>query len=59
MYDESPKLDPKRLNGVERVIRGVMHYALHDNSTILPALSSIASEQANVTETNEKNVSQH
>ena len=52
--DKSPKLDEKRKKVVQQVIGTCLYYARAVDCTILPAISSIASTQANATEETEK-----
>ena len=48
--DDSPLLDEKRKKVVQQVIGTCLYYARAVDCTILPAISSIASQQANATE---------
>ena len=52
--DVTAKIDEKRVKAIQQVVGGVLYYARAVDSTVLPALSSIASEQASATETTEK-----
>ena len=56
--DESPKLDDERKKVVQQVIGTRLFYARAVDCTILPAISSIASEQANATENTEMKIKQ-
>ena len=56
--DTSDKIDVKHVNIIQQVIGGVLYYARAVDLTVLAALSSIASEQANATEDTEKRVFQ-
>ena len=56
--DESAKIDKKRVKVVQQVVGGVLYYGRLDDNTVLPGLSSIASEQASATETTKKKVQQ-
>ena len=42
--DVTAKLDEKRVKAIQQVVGGVLYYARAVDSTVLPALSSIASE---------------
>ena len=52
--NESPKLDEERRKVVQQVIGSVPYYEQAVNETTLPALSSLASKQAQATESTEK-----
>ena len=52
--DITAKIDKKRVKAIQQVVGGVLYYARAVDSTVLPALSSIASEQASATKTTEK-----
>ena len=54
--DETPKVDKEKIKAVQRVIGGVLYYGRAVDITVLPALSSIASEQAQATKNTEKKV---
>ena len=56
--DVTAKLDGKRVKAIQQVVGGVLYYARAVDSTVLPALSSIASEQASATEMTEKKAAQ-
>ena len=56
--DTTAKLDGKRVKAIQQVVGGVLYYARAVDSTVLPALSSIASEQATATEMTEKKATQ-
>ena len=56
--DESAKIDEKRVKVVQQVVGGVLYYGRAVDNTVLPGLSSIASEQASATETTKKKVQQ-
>ena len=56
--DNSPLLDKKRKKVVQQVIGTCLYYACAVDRTILPAISSIASTQANATEESERRVKQ-
>ena len=56
--DVTAKLDEKRVKAIQQVVGGVLYYARAVDSTVLPALSSIASEQASATKTTEKKAAQ-
>ena len=56
--DTTKKLDDKRKKVVQQVIGTCLFYARAVDCTILPAISSIASEQANATEGTEKQIKQ-
>ena len=49
--DVTAKIDDKRVKAIQQVVVGVLYYARAVDSTVLPALSSIASKQASATET--------
>ena len=53
--DESPQIDEEQRKVVQQVIGSVMYYARAVDETTLPALSSLASKQAQATENTEKN----
>ena len=40
------KIDEKRVKAIQQVVGGVLYYARTADSTVLPALSSIASEHS-------------
>lgn len=48
--DKSPMVDAKRIKRIQQIIGGVLYYARAVNSTVLMALSAIASEQTRATE---------
>ena len=56
--DKSPKLDEKRKKVVQQVIGTCLYYARAVDCMVLPAISSIASTQANVREETEQRVKQ-
>ena len=56
--DVTVKIDEKRVKAIQQVVGGVLYYARAVDSTVLPAHSSIASEQASATETTEKKAAQ-
>ena len=56
--DTTDKIDDKRLRKVQQVIGGVLYYTHAVDCTVLTALSSIASEQACLTEATEEKVTQ-
>ena len=56
--DDSPKLDEKRKKVVQQVVGTGLYYARAVDCTILPAISSIASQQANATEETERRIKQ-
>ena len=56
--DHSPLLDEKRKKVVQQVIGTCLYYARAVDCTILPAMSNIASQQANATEDTERKVKQ-
>ena len=47
--DIKAKIDEQRVKAIQQVVGGVLYYARAVDSTVLPALSSIASEQASAT----------
>ena len=56
--DITAKIDKKQVKAIQQVVGGVLYYARAVNSTVLPALSSIASEQASSTETTDLKAAQ-
>ena len=44
--DVTAKIEKKRVKAIQQVVGGLFYYAHAVDSTVLPALSSIASEQA-------------
>jgi hypothetical protein len=56
--DDTPKLDKKNTKYIQQVAGTLLYYARAVNSTILPALSSIATEQAAPTAKTMTNVKQ-
>ena len=56
--DITAKLDEKQVKAIQHVVGGVLYYARAVDSTVLPALSSIASEQASATKMTEKKAAQ-
>ena len=56
--DKSPKVDAKRIKRIQQVIGGVLYYARAVDSTVLVALSAIASEQTRATEQTELRIKQ-
>ena len=56
--EKSPKLDEKRKKVVQQVIGTCLYFARAVDCTILPAISSTASTQANATEGTEQRVKQ-
>ena len=56
--DITAKLDEKRVKAIQQVVGGVLYYARAVDSTVLPVLSSIASELASATKTTEKKTAQ-
>jgi hypothetical protein len=56
--DESPKLDKAGIKYVQQVAGTLLYYGRAVNATILPAISSIASEQAAPTERTMERVKQ-
>ena len=53
--DDFPLINEEWKKLVQQIIRGVLYYGRAVDLTVLPALSSIASEQAIDTENTEKN----
>ena len=54
--DDFPLINDEWKKLVQQIIGGVLCYGRAVDLTVLPALSSIASEQASATENREKNV---
>ena len=52
------KIDDKRVKAIQQVVGGVLYYTRAVDSAVLPALSSIASEQASATEATELKAAQ-
>ena len=50
--DDTDKVSEKRILRIQQVVGGVLYYARAVDGTVLTALSSIASEQAQATEKN-------
>jgi hypothetical protein len=56
LEDTSPKVDKKKTKYVQSVVGAVLYYARAVDYTLLPALSSIATQQSNPTENTVKKV---
>jgi hypothetical protein len=56
--DTTPKIDAPRIKIIQQVIGGVLYYTRAVDMTVLPALSTVASDQASATENTEAHVQQ-
>jgi hypothetical protein len=56
--DTTPRGDAPRIKIIQQVIGGVLYYARAVDLIVLPALSTVASDQASATETTEAHVQQ-